>query len=882
MYWQIIGFVLYGGGYVDHGTDIFDDENDVIENKNEEKIRKVKKSESVPKKGGINNYFSSTSHIRSKVKNDAEVKLDDEDLKNILTDLDNSDISLAPPPIFPRKVKVMKLSTTPNNTPLRQARIDLPKQEAELEQTEVDESLPEPVLKLETQKNEDPKRFLTPAEWDAEQKCDEQCVDVTGSEAFFLKEDNQLMIRMYWLDAFEDPVKNAAVFNTTTTAMERLLVEKGMMGPGWIDIINFCRFKCTLADVNAPQTFCEYEFTVDMEKMKNISYNPNLTQNPPLVRMLAINIITTLNNKKENEICMISTLFNPVCDLNNPSTDQRHLQRLCLVTKPFGGILPFDLKEYVKLHGLADIISTASNEKALLSLFLAKIQKYEPDILVGHDLTSAINMLISRLDKLKVVNWSRTSRLRRTVNISKLSNSKAGQWELTAGRMLVDSRLSAMELVRSRSYDLSELSMQLLGQVRENIYANEVTAKFNSSQQLMNLIMWSWMDPWLALRVIVHINALPLAVQITNIVGGVMSFKKSNCKEKRGIKYGEEGENIGCEEGTDNVKTKHKVVLSILDGIVQANCFISKCFKGLYDTLILLLDFNSLYPSIIQEYNICFTTVRHKKDGDDLPEVPSSEFKEGILPREIRGLVERRKQVKRLMKDAPELKKNQYDIRQMALKLTANSMYGCLGFQQSRFYAKPLAALVTSKGREILMHTKELVEKLGYAVIYGDTDSIMINTNSSDLKQAKKLGFEIKKQVNQCHRLLELELDAVFKRMLLLKKKKYAALTVNLDHPTDIKKELKGLDIVRRDWSQLAKEAGRFLLKNNVYQFLHKISHHSRIIFQQLTRNPRDYHDLKSQPHATVAIRLNESGKFTLHQGDIVEYIICEVVSFNL
>lgn len=49
---------------------------------------------------------------------------------------------------------------------------------------------------------------------------------------------------------------------------------------------------------------------------------------------------------------------------------------------------------------------------------------------------------------------------------------------------------------------------------------------------------------------------------------------------------------------------------------------------------------------------------------------------------------------------------------QMALKLTANSMYGCLGFSFSRFYAKPIAALVTSRGREILLQTKDLVEKM--------------------------------------------------------------------------------------------------------------------------------------------------------------------------
>merc|ERR1719376_346128 len=246
-----------------------------------------------------------------------------------------------------------------------------------------------------------------------------------------------------------------------------------------------------------------------------------------------------------------------------------------------------------------------------------------------------------------------------------------------------------------------------------------------------------------------------------------------------------------------------------------------------------------------------------------------------------------------------EAQKVQLNIRQLGLKLTANSMYGCLGFSYSRFFAKPLAALVTSKGREILLQTRDLIQKMNLDVIYGDTDSVMVNTNSNDYDEVFKLGREVKQAVNKLYRLLELDIDGVYKYMLLLKKKKYAAMTVEKDKDGVMRQttELKGLDIVRRDWSQLAADAGRSVINiimtdkaedarlSEIQDHLEglktsllegKVSLTDLCITKSLTKDPADYPDKKSLPHVQVAMRLNSSGGKKLRAGDTVQYVICD------
>ncbi|PHH86323.1 hypothetical protein CDD83_10415 [Cordyceps sp. RAO-2017] len=322
--------------------------------------------------------------------------------------------------------------------------------------------------------------------------------------------------------------------------------------------------------------------------------------------------------------------------------------------------------------------------------------------------------------------------------------------------------------------------------------------------------------------------------------------------------------------------------------------------KGLYDKFVLVMDFNSLYPSIIQEFNICFTTVDRQaataNAEDAVPEVQANQ-EQGILPRLIATLVSRRRQVKSLMKDK-DAKPEQlatWDIKQLALKLTANSMYGCLGYTKSRFYARPLAVLTTYKGREILCSTKELAESKSLQVIYGDTDSVMINANVNTVADALKVGNEFKKAVNDQYKLLEIDIDNIFRRVLLQAKKKYAAISlVQKDGKYVEQMEVKGLDMRRREFCALSKEISKHLLDEilsgdeaemaitRIHEYLREMAGKMReqaiptvkyIIHTQLGKAPKEYPNADSMPQVQVALRDMARGK-TVRKGDVVSYII--------
>ncbi|CAN1764594.1 DNA polymerase alpha catalytic subunit, partial [Linum perenne] len=206
---------------------------------------------------------------------------------------------------------------------------------------------------------------------------------------------------------------------------------------------------------------------------------------------------------------------------------------------------------------------------------------------------------------------------------------------------------------------------------------------------------------------------------------------------------------------------------------------------------------------------------------------------------------------------------------------------------------------VLPEGREILQSTVDLVQhNLNFEVIYGDTDSIMIYSGLDDIAKAKAIAGKVIQEVNKKYRCLEIDLDGLYKRMLLLKKKKYAAIKIQFKDGTPYKvRECKGIDMVRRDWSLLSKEVGGFCLDQilsgsscedvveSIHNYLMKVRDEMRseqvelkqyVITKSLTKPPEAYPDAKNQPHVMVALRLKQSGYTTgCSSHDTVPYVIC-------
>ncbi|KAG6482893.1 hypothetical protein ZIOFF_059532 [Zingiber officinale] len=475
-------------------------------------------------------------------------------------------------------------------------------------------------------------------------------------------------------------------------------------------------------------SWCKFEIIVDCPKDIRISTSKTLLD-PPVV-VTAINLKTVIKEKNNgNEIVAASIVCCHKAKIDSPMVPSEWKKRGVLthfsIVRKVGGISLKDMeKEVAERNSKAGTSTLAleSSERALLNRLMIELNKLDSDVLVGHNISGFdLDVLLRRAQVCKVPNetLSKIGRLKQ-YSMPKLtkgscfygSGATPGIMSCIAGRLLCDTYLCSRDLLREVSYSLTQLAKTQLNKDRKEISPHDIPSMFQSTKMLLELVEYCETDAWLSLELMFHLSVLPLTRQLTNISGNLWGKTLQGARAQR-VEYlllhafhakkyitpdkissrtkelnTTKRKSINCQDiNEDDARKDHESIdIDVLHidqskgkkGPAYAGGLVLEPKKGLYDKLILLLDFNSLYPSILQEYNICFTTVERSPEGLT-PNLPSSQIP-GVLPELMRDLVERRRMVRSWLKTASRLKVQQLDIQQQALKLTANSMYGCLGF----------------------------------------------------------------------------------------------------------------------------------------------------------------------------------------------------------
>jgi DNA polymerase-2 len=252
--------------------------------------------------------------------------------------------------------------------------------------------------------------------------------------------------------------------------------------------------------------------------------------------------------------------------------------------------------------------------------------------------------------------------------------------------------------------------------------------------------------------------------------------------------------------------------------------FVMDSQPGLYDS-VLVLDYKSLYPSIIRTFLIDpVGLVEGMNNPDETASVAGfrgARFSRGkhSLPAIVSQISQGREAAKR----------QQNRPLSQALKIIMNAFAGVLGSSGCRFFDPRLVSSITMRGHEIMHRTRELIEARGYQVIYGDTDStfVWLKRARSD-EQAAQIGRSLVKYVNEFWRehlqqtfglesTLELQFETHYRRFLMPtirgaeqgSKKRYAGLVVKPDGSEEM--VFRGLETVRTDWTPLAQQFQRQL-----------------------------------------------------------------------
>ena len=516
--------------------------------------------------------------------------------------------------------------------------------------------------------------------------------------------------------------------------------------------------------------------------------------------------------------------------------------------------------------------SLHANEKQMLIAFMKWLGVYDPDLIIGWNIVGFDLIVLEK----KCRQLGLKLNLGRENSEARIFKSRqAGEMNIAqlSGRTVMD----GIEMLRAafwtfESFALDFVAQELLGKNKLITSADkpaEISRLFKYDKQ--QLARYNLEDCVLVAQIFEKTGLIEFAMERSLLTG---------------LAFGRVGGSVAAFDNLYLPRLHRKGCVaadvgSQTDHTTSPGGYVIDSIPGLYSD-VLLLDFKSLYPSIIRTFRI--DPLGLAQPGDDpVPGFLGAEFsrQNSILPELIEQLWRQRDQAK----------KDSNNHLSHAIKIIMNSFYGVLGTDGCRFFDPRLASSITRRGHEIIQKTQAFIEQKGLQVIYGDTDSIFVLQQAGlSLSAARESGENLVNEINSFwtqrirHEFnlpsyLEVEFETHFRRFFMPtirgsdqgSKKRYAG-WIEDEHGND-ELIIKGLEAVRTDWTAFARQAQTIMLKRlftdqpleqfliNLAEGLAKGELDDQLVYKKRLRKPLAAYTKNSPPHVQAARKMKNPGR---------------------
>ena len=520
-----------------------------------------------------------------------------------------------------------------------------------------------------------------------------------------------------------------------------------------------------------------------------------------------------------------------------------------------------------------DYVEKVNDERNLIERFCEIISEEDPDIIYGYNSDSFDFRIIrerSEKNKIKL----KLSRDGKGINFKRRTRSSSAR---IGGRVHIDvfnfvSRVIPTQL-QTEVLSLGEVSKEILNEDRLGM---EETRKWHETGNMAELAKHSLDKSELSFRL--GNFFLPQIMEISRLIGQT-PFDVSRMMYSQIVEYYLSKRAVLSKRIIPN-QPKYGEIARRKRRRPYVGGFVKEPVGGIHNR-IAVLDFRSLYPTVIATHNISPETLErgNKSDGYVVPGEGTwfSRKPEGFVSSMIRELIETRKEMKK--------KTGEYNaLREKALKIAANAVYGYFAYPGSKWYCFECARASAAWGRFYVKDIIRKAEKDGFDVIYSDTDSVFLKSDDVEEKTIKFL-----KKINRTlPGIIELELQGFYKKGLFVStssgrgaKKKYALMNEE-GHLT-----IRGFETVRRDWCGLARDVQRNVLKyvledkkKESVEYVKKIIENIKkdkiemkefVIHEQITKETEEYGQMS--PHVSAAMKMEKNG-IQVEPGDTIMFVI--------